>query len=312
MIFEDAHWTDPTSLEVLGRTVDRIKTLPALLIVTFRPEFTAPWVGQSHVTSLTLNRLGGREAAAIITRLVGNTALPVDVLAEIVERTDGIPLFVEEMTKAVLEAESEGAGRRTVAAVPSSALAVPASLHASLMARLDRLGSAKEVAQIGSAIGREFSHALLALVARKSETELGAALARLVEAGLLFRQGVSPQASYLFKHALVQDAAYGTLLRQARRELHMKIAAALAGGFPEIADIQPEVLAHHYHEASLFRKAAEWRLKAGQRALRRSAFREAARQFGSGLSIDKAAPDQVDARTRTGDPNRNGHRPNGY
>ena len=141
MIFEDAHWVDPTSLEVLSRNVDRIKTLPGLLIVTSRPEFIAPWVGQPHVTSLTLNRLGEREAAAIIARLVGNKALPADVLAEIVERTDGIPLFVEEMTKAVLEAESEGAARRTVAAVPSSTLAVPASLHASLMARLDRLGA---------------------------------------------------------------------------------------------------------------------------------------------------------------------------
>ena len=161
MIFEDVHWIDPTSLEALNRTVDRIKTLPALLIVTFRPEFNAPWMGQSHVTSLTLNRLGEREAAAIIARLVGNKELPADVMAEIVERTDGIPLFVEEMTKAVLEAESEGEARRTAAAVPSPARAVPASLHASLMARLDRLGSAKEVAQIGAAIGREFSHALV-------------------------------------------------------------------------------------------------------------------------------------------------------
>jgi len=205
MIFEDAHWTDPTSLEAFGRTVDRIKTLRALLIVTFRPEFNAPWVGQSHVTSLMLSRLGEREAAAIIARLVGNGELPPDVMAEIVERTDGIPLFVEEMTKAVLEAESEGAARRTVAAVPSPALAVPASLHASLMARLDRLGSAKEVAQIGSAIGREFSHALLGAVVGKSEAELGSALDRLIQAGLLFRQGVPPHATYLFKHALVQE-----------------------------------------------------------------------------------------------------------
>ena len=229
MIFEDAHWVDPTSLEVLGRTVDRIKTLPILLIVTFRPEFDAPWVGQSHVTSLTLNRLGEREAAAIVARLAGYKALPADVLAEIVERTDGIPLFVEEMTKAVLEAESEGAARRTAAAVPSPALAVPASLHASLMARLDRLGPAKEVAQIGSAIGREFSHALLALVARKPEADLGSALERLVQAGLLSRQGMPPQASYLFKHALVQDAAYGTLLREPRRALHARIAEAIEG-----------------------------------------------------------------------------------
>ena len=152
--------------------MDRIKTLPVLLIVTFRPEFNAPWVGQSRVTSVTLNRLGERETAAIIARLVGNKELPADVMAEIVERTDGIPLFVEEMTKAVLEAEGEGEARRTVAAVPSPALAVPASLHASLMARLDRLGPAKEVAQIGAAIGREFSHALLAAVARKPEAEL--------------------------------------------------------------------------------------------------------------------------------------------
>ncbi len=190
MIFEDAHWTDPTSLEAFSRTVDRLKTLPALLIVTFRPEFAAPWAGRSHVTSLALNRLGQRETAAIITHLVGNKELPADVMAEIVERTDGIPLFVEEMTKAVLEAESEGEGRRTAAAVPSPALAVPASLHASLMARLDRLGPAKEVAQVGAVIGREFSHGMLAAVVRKPEAELNSALDRLIEAGLLFRQGI--------------------------------------------------------------------------------------------------------------------------
>ena len=206
MIFEDAHWTDPTSLEAFGRTVDRIKTLPVLLIVTFRPEFNAPWLGQSHVTSLALNRLGEREAAAIIAHLVGNKALPADVLAEIVERTDGIPLFVEEMTKAVLEAESEGAARRTVSAVPSSVLAVPASLQLPRRRRgpdaaRPRLGPAKEVAQIGAAIGRQLSHALLAAVVGKPEAELGSALDRLVAAGLLFRQGVPPHAIYLFKHA---------------------------------------------------------------------------------------------------------------
>ena len=217
MIFEDAHWTDPTSLEAFGRAVDRIKALPALLIVTFRPEFNAPWVGQPHVTSLTLNRLGERDAATIIERLVGNRELPADVMAEIVERTDGIPLFVEEMTKAVLEAEGEGEARRTAAAVPSPTLAVPASLHASLMARLDRPGPAKEMAQIGAVIGREFSHALLAVVVHKPEAELNSALDRLIDAGLLFRQGVPPHATYLFKHALVQDAAYGTLLREPRR-----------------------------------------------------------------------------------------------
>jgi class 3 adenylate cyclase/predicted ATPase len=290
MIFEDAHWVDPTSLEVLGRTVGRIKTLPALLIVTFRPEFNAPWVGQSHVTSLTLNRLGEREAAAIIARLVGNKQLPAEVMVEIVERTDGIPLFVEEMTKAVLEAESEGAARRTIAAVPSSALAVPASLHASLMARLDRLGPAKEVAQIGSAIGREFSHALLAFVVRKSEAELGSALDRLIQAGLLFRQGVPPQASYLFKHALVQDAAYGTLLREPRRALHARIAEALESKFLDIAESRPEILAHHCTEAGLIEKAAGLWGKAGQRSLERSALIEAIAQFTRALDQIAALP----------------------
>ena len=239
--------------------------------------------GQPHVTSLTLNRLGEREAAAIIGGLVGNRVLPADVIAEIVARTDGIPLFVEEMTKAVLEAESEGAARRTVAAVPLPALAVPASLHASLMARLDRLGPAKEVAQIGSAIGREFSHALLALVARKPEAELGSALDRLVQAGLLSRQGVPPQASYLFKHALVQDAAYGTLLREPRRTLHARIAETLESQFSEIVESQPDILAHHCTEAGLIQKAAGLWGKAGQRSQARSAFVEAAVQFTQAL-----------------------------
>ena len=290
MIFEDAHWIDPTSLEVFGRTVDQIKTLPALLIVTFRPEFNAPWAGRSHVTSLALNRLGEREAAAIIARLVGNKELPADVMAEIVERTDGIPLFVEEMTKAVLEAESEGEARRTAAAVPSPALAVPASLHASLMARLDRLGPAKEVAQIGAAIGREFSHALLAAVVRKPEAELRSALDRLIAAGLLFRQGVPPHATYLFKHALVQDAAYGTLLREPRRALHARIAETLESQFAEIAENQPELLARHCTEAGLIEKAAGLWGKAGQRSLERSALVEAVEQLTRALDQIAALP----------------------
>ena len=275
MIFEDAHWSDPTSLEAFGRAVDRIKTLSALLIVTFRPELSAPWAERSHVTTLVLNRLGEREAATIIAGLVGNKRLPADVITEIVERTDGIPLFVEEMTKAVLEAESEGEARRTATAVPSPALAVPATLHASLMARLDRLGPAKEVAQIGAAIGREFSHALLAAVICKPEAELVSACDRLVAAGLLFRQGSPPHANYLFKHALVQDAAYGTLLREPRRVLHARIADILESQFAEIAQNQPEVLARHCTEAGLIEKAAGLWGTAGQRSLERSAFLEA-------------------------------------
>ena len=182
-----------------------------MLIVTFRPEFEPPWIGRPHVTALTLNRLAQREIAAMIDGVTGNKPLPANIRQDIIERTDGIPLFVEEMTKAVLEAGSDSVAEQTAAVVPSSALAVPASLHASLMARLDRLGPAKEVAQIGAAIGREFSHTLLAAVTRKPEAELGASLNRLLAAGLLFRQGEPPYASYLFKHALVQDAAYGTL-----------------------------------------------------------------------------------------------------
>ena len=290
MILEDAHWADPTSLEAFGRSVDRIKALPALLIITFRPEFNAPWVGQPHVTTLTLNRLGERDAATIIERLVGNKELPADVLAEIVERTDGIPLFVEEMTKAVLEAENEGEARRAAAAVPSSALAVPASLHASLMARLDRLGPAKEIAQIGAAIGREFSHALLAAVVRKPEAELNLALDRLIAAGLLFRQGTPPHATYLFKHALVQDAAYGTLLREPRRALHARIAETLEGQFSEIAENQPELAARHYAEAGLIEKAALLWGKAGQRSMARSALVEAAEQFTRALEQMEALP----------------------
>ena len=220
MIFEDVHWIDPTSLEALGRAVDRIRSLGVLLIITYRPEFEPPWIGRPHVTALTLNRLGEGEIAALIDGVTGNKPLPAHIRRDIVERTDGIPLFVEEMTKAVLEAESEGDAQQTAAAVPTSAQAVPASLHASLMARLDRLGSAKEVAQIGAAIGREFSYALMAAVARKAEADLASALDRLTAAGLLFRQGAPPHATYLFKHALVQDAAYGTLLREPRRALH--------------------------------------------------------------------------------------------
>ena len=290
MIVEDAHWIDPTSLEVFGRTVDRTKALPTLLIVTFRPEFSAPWMGQSHVTSLTLNRLGESEAAAIIARLLGNKKLPADVTTEIVERTDGIPLFVEEMTKAVLEAQSEGEARRTAAAVPSPTLAVPASLHASLMARLDRLGPAKEVAQISAAIGREFSHALLAVMVPKPEAELRLALDRLIEAGLLFRQGIPPHATYLFKHALVQDAAYGTLLREPRRALHARIAETLESQFPEIAENQPELLARHFTEAGLIEKSASLWGKAGQRSLERSALVEAAEHLTRALDQIAAMP----------------------
>ncbi|SDR49842.1 SAM domain (Sterile alpha motif) [Rhizobiales bacterium GAS113] len=290
MIFEDAHWTDPTSLEVFGRVVDRIRTLRVLLLVTFRPEFEAPWTGQPHVTALTINRLAQGAVVALIDRVVGNNLIPATIRQDIIERTDGIPLFVEEMTKAVLEAESEGEAQRTAGPVPSPALVVPASLHASLMARLDRLGAAKEVAQIGAAIGREFSYALLAPVVGKPEAELGSPLDRLVNAGLLFRQGVASHATYLFKHALVQDAAYGTLLREPRRALHARIAEVIESQFAEIGESQPELLARHCTEAGLTEKAARLWGKAGQQSLTRSALVEAAAQFTRALAQITALP----------------------
>src|SRR6202034_2071937 len=254
-----------------------------LLIFTYRPEFESPWIGRPYVTAVTLNRFGEHEIIAMIDRVTGNKALPEGIRKDIMERTDGVPLFVEEMTKAVLEAESEGEAQRTTAAVPSPALAVPASLHAPLMSRLDRRGAAKEVAQIGSAVGREFSHALLASVVNKPEPELRSALDRLTAAGLLFRQGVPPRASYLFKHALVQDAAYGTLLREARRALHARISEALESQFAEIAENQPELLARHCSEAGLIEKAAGLWGKAGQRSLARAALLEGKEQLKRAL-----------------------------
>ena len=283
MIVEDVHWSDPTSLEAFGRAVDRVASHRVLLLVTFRPEFEPPWTGRPYVAFVAINRLGDRDIAAMIDGVTGNKLIPSNIRRDIIERTDGIPLFVEEMTKAVLEAESQGAAEHLAAAVPSPALAVPASLHASLMARLDRLGPAKEVAQIGAAVGREFSHALLAAVIPRPEADLRSALDRLIDAGLLFRQGVPPHATYLFKHALVQDAAYGTLLREPRRALHARIAKTLEGRFADIAESQPELLARHYTEAGLIEKAVSFWGTAGQRSMARYALVEGAEQLKRAL-----------------------------
>ncbi|MBV8289601.1 MAG: AAA family ATPase, partial [Hyphomicrobiales bacterium] len=292
IVFEDAHWSDPTSLEAFRRTVDRIRRLSVLLIVTFRSEFDPGWIGQPHVTSLSLTRLAPREVGAMIDHIVGNNPLPANIRQDIIERTDGIPLFVEEMTKAVLEAGSEGEARRTTASVPSPALAVPASLHASLMARLDRLGPAKELAQIGAAVGREFTYPLLAAVVRRPDAELQTALDRLIGAGLLLRQGSAPYATYLFNHALVRDAAYSTLLREQRRALHARIAETLESQFAEISENQPELLARHCTEAGQIEKAAALWGKAGLRSAQRSALVEAAEQL-------RRALDQIATLTAT-------------
>jgi predicted ATPase len=291
MILEDAHWADPTTLEVFSGAVDRTPARRVLLVITFRPGVEPPWIGQPHVTALTINRRTPRDVEAMIDRVAGNKPMPANIRREIIERTDGVPLFVEEMTKAVLEAESPSAAERTAAAVPSPALAVPATLHASLMARLDRLGGpTKEVAQISAAVGREFSHVLLAAVMHKPEAELQSALNRLVAAGLLFRQGVPPHATYLFKHALVQDAAYGTLLREPRRALHARIAKTLETNFADIAEAQPEILARHYTEAGLVEKASGLWGKAGQRSFGRSALVEAVEQLTRALDQIASLP----------------------
>src|SRR6185295_18485949 len=295
IIFEDAHWADPTSLEVLSRVVDQIVALRALLIVMFRPEFDPPWIGQPHVTALPINRLAQRDVVAIVDHLVGKRKLPADVMAEIAERTDGNPLFVEELTKTVLEAESEGEGRRVVTAVPSPGLAVPGSLHAPLMARLDRLGFAKELAQIGATIGREFSHALLAALVRKPEAGLRTALDRLIAAGLLFRQGVPPHAKYLFKHSLVQDVAYSSLLRSKRRQLHAEIAGILESQFRDTVDSSPGLLSHHYKSAGRFERAIPYSMRAGDVAASRYASSEATVHYQAALDMatELRAPDEA-------------------
>src|SRR5450631_4187700 len=285
IIFEDVHWIDATTLEVLGRAMDQIQTLRMLLIVTFRPEFDPPWIGRPYVAALTINRLGQRDIDAMIDHLVGNKGLPASIRQDIIKRTDGIPLFVEETTKAVLESGCEGEAPRTESAAPSPSAAVPESLHASLMARLDRLGPAKEVAQVGAAIGRQFSYLLLASVVRQQEAELGSALDRLVTAGLLFRQGAPPHATYLFKHALVQDTAYATLLRSQRQELHARIAKVLEEEFQETVGAHPETLAHHYSQAGLVDLAIEFWGRAGARSAGRSAHYEAVGHFGCALDL---------------------------
>jgi class 3 adenylate cyclase len=285
MIFEDAHWSDPTSLEAFGRAVDRIATLRVLLIVTFRPEFEAPWIGRAYVTTININRLSKREIVDMIGRVVGNKFLPENLREDIIERTDGIPLFVEEITKAVMEAESEGKARQAVSVVPAPTLNVPATLQASLMARLDRLGAAKEVAQTGAAIGREFSHGLLAAVACKPEEQLALSLDRLAAAGLLFRHGVPPHATYVFKHVLIRDAAYSTLLRSRRHDLHRQIVSVLQREFPELVVSQPELLAHHCAEAGMIAEAIEYCLLAAQRATAASNNTEKIAHIARGITL---------------------------
>jgi len=270
-----------------------VRRLPVLLTITFRPEFQPPWAGRAHVTSLALNRLGEGEGEALVQTLAGNSGLTAEIVTEIVERTDGVPLFVEELTKAVLESAGHGDRVAAVLATTSqTALSVPATLHASLMARLDRLGpTAKEIAQIGAVLGREFAYELIEPVTQRSARELQTTLDQLSDAGLLFCRGTAPHASYLFKHALVQDAAYSTLLRGRRQELHARVASALERHFADLVERQPELLAHHLTAAGSSEHAADQWLKAGQHAAERVAHLEAIRHFDRGLATLGTLPE---------------------
>ena len=277
-VWEDALWLDPTSRELLDLTVERIGSLPVLLIVTFRPEFQSPWIGQPQVTMLALNRLDRRDRTALVEQIAGGKSLPDEVIDQIADRTDGVPLFVEELTKNVLESGV-------------TPLGIPTTLHDSLMARLDRLASVRLVAQIGAAIGRQFRYVLLRAVSDLPEDELQAALARLVASELVLQRGMPPEAVYTFKHALVQDAAHASLLRSTRQQLHAQIAEALQTHSPELIDSQPELFAHHYAEAGLVEKSAAYWGEAGHRSTARSAMTEAAAQFQRGIDQLALLPD---------------------
>ncbi len=299
VIAEDLHWSDPSSLEQISRTIDFIDKLPVLLLLTCRPEFTPSWPSHQHSTMLTLNRLSREQREAMIARVTGGRDLPAEVLAQIVERTDGVPLFVEELTKTVLEsglvAERDGAFELT-GALPG--LGIPASLQDSLVARLDRLSPVKEVAQVAAAIGREFSRPLLEAVAPMGGNELSEALQQLVNSELVFRRGAPPNESYQFKHALVRDAAYEGMLISQRQQLHQKIADRLEQLWPELADEQPELLALHLSEAGNADRAVDFWLKAGEASFNRSANAEAKAHLEKGIEQIEQLPDTEARRSR--------------
>jgi class 3 adenylate cyclase/predicted ATPase len=286
LVFEDAQWADATSLELLDLTVERVRQLPVLALFTSRPEFEPPWVDLPNVGTLTLGRLEGNDVESMVARVTGGRVLPVEVMKQIVAKTDGNPLFVEELTKTVLEAGilvEDAEGYRLEGPLPP--LAIPATLQDSLMSRLDRLAPVREIGQIGAAIGRDFSYSLLRAVTGRDETALTHALAQLEQAELVFRRGEPPEAVYSFKHALVRDAAYESLLKSRRQQLHGQIARALEERFADIVASQPEIAAHHFTEAGLVERAVDYWLKAGQHAARRSANAEALNHLARGLEL---------------------------
>lgn len=292
-IFEDVHWMDPTSLELLTLIVQRVPQLRAMLLITARPEFVPPWPNHAHVTTLPLTRLNRRHGAALVERITTGKTLPEPVMEKILAQTDGVPLFIEELTKTVLESgllqEQEG---RYVLERPLPSFAIPTTLYASLMARLDRLAAVKDVAQIGAAIGREFSYELLSAVAGLPKEKLDEALDQLVGAELVFCRGEKLERIYTFKHVLVRDAAYAGLLKSHRAELHAAIAHAFERSFPDFVETEPETLAHHLTEAGLIRKAVDYWLRAGKKAAARSANIEAIAHLQRGIEAVNRLPDE--------------------
>ena len=290
MIFEDAHWVDPTTLDVIGTIVDQIQDATVLLVITYRPEFAPPWSGYSHVTLHSLNRLTRRQGAEMVANVTGSKALPEEMLEQIIAKTDGVPLFVEELTKTVLEASTEGQKNHGAAEITA---AIPATLQDSLMARLDRLEAGKEVAQIGACIGREFSYRLIAAIA-PDDAGLDDALVQLTDAELLYQHGHPPGATYSFKHALVQETAYQSLLKSRRLPIHGRIADALIEQFGETVAAEPELLAHHYTEAGRITDAIPYWQRAGERAVQRSANAEAIGHFTKAIEVLKTLPGNPD------------------
>jgi predicted ATPase len=291
-VMEDLHWVDPSTLELLTLLVGQGPTARILALWTFRPDFSPPWTGRSHLTQVTLNRLPRRQAAELTNRVAHGKALPPEVVAQVAAKTDGVPLFVEELTKMVLESgllqERED---RYALTGPLPPLAIPNTLHDSLMARLDRLAAVKGLAQLAATLGREFSYELLHAVSPWDEDTLRRGLQQLVAAEFLYQRGVPPQAAYRFKHALIQDAAYQSLLRGTRQQYHQRIAQVLEAHFAEIAETQPELLAHHYTQAGLTVQAISYWQRAGQRAIQRSGNLEAIEHLTGGLNVLKTLPD---------------------
>lgn len=295
---EDAHWIDPTTRELIGLCLGRIRDARVFVLITYRPEFASPWGNMPHVTTLTLNRLARRSSVELVEQLAGGKPLPGEVLDQILAKTEGIPLFIEELTKTVLESGLVAErGGRYVLTGELPPMAIPATLQDSLMARLERLSPVKEVAQIGAAIGREFTYDLLSAVAPMQPAELDAALSQLAAAELVYVRGEPPDATYIFKHALVQDAAYATLLRVRRQQLHVRIAVALQDKLPEAVARRPEMLAFHYGAAGLDDKALACWARAGKQAMERSEYPEAASHFANALTLLRKSPDR-EARRR--------------